>query len=82
MIVAVIVAAMVFKEDGDKVLDLIGRDVLTESKAASDLDLVGAMTDELKKDGDVIPIGVIADATNEMIAGASPWFDEWGLLMT
>ena len=44
----------VFKEDGDKVLDLIGRDALTELKADGDLSLIGMMMDELKASSDVL----------------------------
>jgi hypothetical protein len=45
--IGLIVVLAVFTADGDNVIDLIGRDVLTESKAASDLDLVGVMADVL-----------------------------------
>jgi hypothetical protein len=75
MIMAVIVAAMVFKEDGEKVLDLIGRDKLTESKATSDLGLIGLMADELEASDGMLPIGMIADVLK---AGC----DEKGLEIT
>jgi hypothetical protein len=64
----------VFKEDGDKVLDLIGRDALTELKADDDLRLIGVMTDELRGEIDVAHV-----PGEENCADIVTKSEEWGL---